>query len=266
MDIYNTVWLSDYESVKSFGSQSGISSLNQSKMLETFVNDVCHSSPKMSAGEFLHQTGWCRTCSRKCAPKNYLRRTLSLPELDFNELRPSDLQDRFSQLQLEQENTELRLLVDQLQNALETIEQSMNHNMKGLQIPPPKNTYSNNNNKQQQQQQQPGDPALKSQSMDSLDEMYSHAMGEGKDTSRNNQNNESGYNSTFQDNSNLEDGGKDVDDGGNKLSRKELSKKERFSDYDSDGSCGSGSEAFYESRLNRKQRFDGDDTNCCVIH
>jgi len=259
MDIYNTVWLSDYESVKSFGSQSGISSLNQSKMLESFVNDVCHSSPKTSAGEFLQQTGWCRTCARKYSPKYYLRRTLSLPELDMSTLRPTDLQDRFSQLQLEQENSELRLLVDQLQNALETIEKSMNHNLK-IDMPGPGRKGSKQGSSVSKQTNVEGEKGV-NQSMDSLDEMYAHAMNETNNTRDNtgSKRDESGYNSTF----NQDTSSGHIQDE-KEFSRQKYSKKDRYSDY-SDGS-GSDSEEFYESRLSKKQRFEGDESNCCVIH
>jgi len=258
MDIYNTVWLSDYESVKSFGSQSGISSLNQSKMLESFVNDVHHSSPKQTNGEFLQQTGWCRTCARKYSSKSLLRRTLSLPDLDISTLRPSDLQDRFSQLQLEQENSELRLLVDQLQNALETIEKSMN-------MPGQIRKSCKQEDEGSPKQRVEGRDGGGSQSMDSLDEMYADAMNSNRDMNSSNgreknssKRDESGYNSTFnQDTNSTNDDDKEFN--------KRYNKKEQYSDY-SDASGGSDSEGFYESRLNKKRRFEGDESNCCVIH
>ena len=281
MDIYNTVWLSDYESVKSFGSQSGISSLNQSKIIETFVNNannnnntnnnnngvdedeqVHHSSPKqLTNGHFLQQTGWCRTCARRYSPQGPLRRTLSLPELDMSTLRPADLQDRFSQLQLEQENSELRLLVDQLQNALETIEKSMNlNNLPGQARKSPKKDSGG------------GGRGGERGSMDSLDEMYADAMNENRDSSvrgdkkkTSSKRDESGYNSTFNQDSQNSTTNDDHDDDGSREFRK-YNKKDRYSDY----SDGSGSEAddFYESRLSKKQRsrFEGDESNCCVIH
>jgi len=257
MDIYNTVWLSDYESVKSFGSQSGISSLNQSK-IESFVDNVYHSSPKMFADDFLQQSGWCRTCSRKCSPKIYLHRTLSLPELDFSTLRPTDLQERFSQLQLEQENNELRLLVDQLQNALETIEQSMKLDINGQ----PNKLYFQNTLNNLNLQKKPNamhdiSPHTNTDadhSIDSLDEMYSKAFSDTRKDSKDR--NESGYNSTFQPDSSS---GKIQDN------KDYVRKKDRYSDY-SDGTCSDSEGEFYESRLSKKQRFDIDDTSCCVIH
>lgn len=247
MDIYNTVWLSDYESVKSFGSQSGVSSLNQSK-LESFTDSVYHSSPRAIAIDFLHKRGWCKTCSRKLSPRYSIPRTLSLPELNLSALRPVDLQDRFSQLQLEQENNELRLLVDQLQNALETIEQSMNYNLK---LGCNKQQKSHTSNGADNKLHGYVSPTSDKSSNNSLDNHYSlfcdNSHQDKKDRT------ESGYNSTFQ------------TDVSGEFKERESNKNNRYSDY-SDGSCSNSDVEFYESRLSKAQPFDVDDTSCCVIH
>ena len=125
----------------------------------------------------------------RSSAKNYLHRTLSLPEFEFSTLKASDLQERFSQLQLEQENKELRLLVDQLQNALETIEQSMQIDINGKSQC---NTYffqNTMNNLKQQTTQATGN------SLDSLEEMYSETCSDTQKKIK--EKNESGYNSTF---------------------------------------------------------------------
>lgn len=55
-----------------------------------------------------------------------LHRTLSLPDAELNQLRAEDLQDRFTALQLEQENRELKKLTVELQAALEKLEDRVN--------------------------------------------------------------------------------------------------------------------------------------------
>lgn len=52
-----------------------------------------------------------------------LHRTLSLPDAELNQLRAEDLQERFTTLQLEQENRELKKLTAELQEALEKLEE-----------------------------------------------------------------------------------------------------------------------------------------------
>lgn len=51
-----------------------------------------------------------------------LTRTLSLPESELSQIEANDLQQRFTTLQLEQENKELKQLTDELQGALENLE------------------------------------------------------------------------------------------------------------------------------------------------
>ena len=51
-----------------------------------------------------------------------LKRTLSLPESELSQIEANDLQQRFTTLQLEQENRELKQLTDDLQDALENLE------------------------------------------------------------------------------------------------------------------------------------------------
>lgn len=55
-----------------------------------------------------------------------LHRTLSLPDAELNQLCAKDLQDRFTTLQLEQENRELKKLTVELQAALEKLEERIN--------------------------------------------------------------------------------------------------------------------------------------------
>lgn len=256
MDIYNTVWLSDYESVKSYGSQSGFSSLNHSK-IESFVDNIYHSSPKMFADDVFQQSGWCSACSRRTSSaKNYFHRTLSLPEFELNNLKAIDLQDRFSQLQLEQENKELRLLVDQLQNALESIEQSMKIDINnGFNGKP--NTYFFQNTINNLKQQQ--NPAA-CNSLDSLEgEAYSDGCSSGSKKIK--EQSESGYH-TYQHDSY---GNLRKDSQENKCDDY-VRNEDRFSEY-SDNDCSESERDFYESRLTKKKKFDAiDDTTCCIIH
>lgn len=59
-------------------------------------------------------------------PKKKLHRTLSLPDAELSQLRAEDLQERFTTLQLEQENRELKKLTTELQEALEKLEERVN--------------------------------------------------------------------------------------------------------------------------------------------
>lgn len=59
-------------------------------------------------------------------PRKKLHRTLSLPDAELYLLRAEDLQERFTTLQLEQENRELKKLTAELQEALEKLEERVN--------------------------------------------------------------------------------------------------------------------------------------------
>lgn len=58
--------------------------------------------------------------------KKKLHRTLSLPDSELNQMSSEDLHDRFTTLQLEQENRSLKKLTEELQFALEKLEDRVN--------------------------------------------------------------------------------------------------------------------------------------------
>ena len=123
---YNTVWLSDFESIKSFGSRSGVSSANQSQHLfDENENRLSHSTPRSVARTYSHPSSASSFISSCSQPKTRMHRTLSLPESELANLNAEDLQERFSRLQVEQENRELRHLVRDLQETLEKLEHSV---------------------------------------------------------------------------------------------------------------------------------------------
>lgn len=74
-------------------------------------------------------------------PRKKLQRTLSLPDSELNQIQALDLQERFTTLQLEQENRELKKLTQDLQFALEKLEEKVNEMQKfecdSLDEPPP---------------------------------------------------------------------------------------------------------------------------------
>lgn len=74
-------------------------------------------------------------------PRKKLQRTFSLPDSELNQIEASDLQERFTTLQLEQENRELKMLTQDLQYALERLEERVNEMQKfecdSLDEPPP---------------------------------------------------------------------------------------------------------------------------------
>ena len=141
MDMYSTVWLSDYESVKSDAdslNQSVISSLNQSHSTLAFNSisetttpfETPGSSRPITPSRFLpiqDHTGKYSIeddrLSVNSTGRKKLQRTLSLPESEFATLDAQDLQERFARLQLEQENKELKKLTNDLQDALEKLEE-----------------------------------------------------------------------------------------------------------------------------------------------
>jgi hypothetical protein len=142
---YSTVWLSDYESwdMKSetgdpstcvssrattpyssrpttpFDSKgsSPISSPPSSPFVarETYKGDDVFDSANPS------ETNRPHDAIQKPKPVK-LKRTLSLPESELSQIEANDLQQRFTTLQLEQENQELKQLTDDLQDALENLE------------------------------------------------------------------------------------------------------------------------------------------------
>ena len=138
MDMYSTVWLSDYESVKSDAdslNQSLVSSLNQSRSTLAFSEtttpfETPGSSRPITPSRFLpiqdHSLNYSIEDDRvslNSLGRKKLQRTLSLPESEFATLDANDLQERFARLQLEQENKELKKLTHDLQDALEKLEE-----------------------------------------------------------------------------------------------------------------------------------------------
>ena len=137
MDMYSTVWLSDYESVKSADSlnQSVLSSLNQSRSTLTFSEtttpfETPGSSRPITPSRFLpiqnnsmNYTVEEDRLSVNSLGRRKLQRTLSLPESEFATLDANDLQERFTRLHLEQENKDLKRLTNDLQDALEKLEE-----------------------------------------------------------------------------------------------------------------------------------------------
>ena len=74
-------------------------------------------------------------------PRKKLHRTLSLPDSELNQIEAFDLQERFTTLQLEQENRDLKQLTQDLQSALEKLEERVNEMQRfecdSLDEPPP---------------------------------------------------------------------------------------------------------------------------------
>ena len=158
MDMYNTVWLSDYESCKSDADslcRSGLSSLNQSQStMPTCFSEATTpfgtpgSSRPITPSHFVgiqdpNLSAFSPDDDRISVSswnKRKLPRTLSLPESEFATLDATDLQERFTRLQLEQENKELKKLTEDLQEALEKLEEQF---IEHVQKPESERTYNN---------------------------------------------------------------------------------------------------------------------------
>lgn len=140
---YSTVWLSDYESWD-MKSETGDPSTGVSSRATTPYSsrpttpfDSKGSSPLSSppsspfvARETYNDDDVSGNPSETDRPQDpiqkskpvKLKRTLSLPESELSQIEANDLQQRFTTLQLEQENRELKQLTDDLQGALENLE------------------------------------------------------------------------------------------------------------------------------------------------
>lgn len=121
MDIYNTVWLSDYDSCKS-GMSSIIhsqSSLGHSSFTDSLTHPHRHHETQLS---ILDDSQFTSMRKSDLLPSRRVYKTLSLPDTEFLFVRGEDLQERFNQLQLEQENKQLLKLTTQLQEALAKLE------------------------------------------------------------------------------------------------------------------------------------------------
>lgn len=144
---YSTVWLSDYESepdkklelIASRGTTPSSSHMNMpysSRPTSPFGSQL--SSPFSSRpntpslfSKFEDEDSGLHSENDKSyeeliGPRKKLHRTLSLPDAELNQLRAEDLQERFTTLQLEQENRDLKKLTAELQEALEKLEDRVN--------------------------------------------------------------------------------------------------------------------------------------------
>lgn len=256
---YNTVWLSDFESVKSCGSRSGYSSLNQSHASFGEESSLGHSTPRVPLPSALpHRANSCQ--SSRSQSKTRIHRTLSLPESDLANINADDLQERFSRLQIEQENRELKMLVRQLQDALEKLEEKVIKDLSKSSdscSPASKANTSNCNNNILKTTLNISNSSTLLQSPDSLeDNNINHDIGKVfkiKDK------NESGY-STFN-NETLND---------EHLPKNGSMKDYQYMEYSDSFSYGSTSEEerqFYESRLSKKRNVNSqyNDSACCMM-
>lgn len=122
IDIYNTVWLSDYESIKSIKSV-GSKSLNTSSSSFIESTNMSHSTPrKFDTNSNQHHVNRSLNLAQ---PKHAKWLTLSLPELDMATLSGNDLSERFARLQLEQDNRDLQSMVETLQKTLDKVKTSV---------------------------------------------------------------------------------------------------------------------------------------------
>lgn len=139
---YSTVWLSDYESWDMKSETGDPSTCVSSRATTPFSSrpttpfDSRGTSPVSSppsspfvARKTYHGSNSVepsdRDSSHGAIPKPKvvkLKRTLSLPESELSQIEAHDLEQRFTTLQLEQENRELKQLTDDLQDALENLE------------------------------------------------------------------------------------------------------------------------------------------------
>lgn len=123
MDIYSTVWLSDFESIKSVGSKSFNTSASSSMSFTESIN-MSHSTPRKDDGTNTNQTVNLPLYHEQQL-RNKVFRTLSLPELQMSTLTGNDLTERFIRLQLEQDNRELQSMVETLQGTIDRVKTSV---------------------------------------------------------------------------------------------------------------------------------------------
>lgn len=141
MDIYSTVWLSDFESIKSVGSKSFNTSYTDSDSSSFAENDdgqsmdMSHSTPRhhkhskrkddvhSSANQMNHTVNL--PYRQQPNQRNKVWRTLSLPELQMSTLTGNDLTERFVRLQLEQDNRDLQSMVETLQETIDRVKTSV---------------------------------------------------------------------------------------------------------------------------------------------
>lgn len=270
MDIYNTVWLSDFESsMKSFGSRSGFSSLNQSQIsFSENSGKIVHSTPKSNLSKASKCLSEDESCSNsRVSSKMRLHRTLSLPESDLPHINGEDLQERFTRLQLEQENRELRFLTRQLQEALEKLEERLMIDIKlreSEKKPCPK-CSSTKPNVSSEVIVKP----LDVNSPDSLEESscknkiidFNNDTTNPKEFLKIKDKNESGY-STF---INESLSGSINDDDSLKTNSEESFTRKGYHYMEYSEDCTSEEERqFYKSRLARKRKQQYDNSVCCI--
>lgn len=146
---YSTVWLSDYESEREPDKKLELIGSRGTTPLSSHVTTPYSSRPASPFGSQASSPFSSRPTTpslfskfededsglhseidksyeEMIGPKKKLHRTLSLPDAELNQLRAQDLQDRFTTLQLEQENRELKKLTVELQAALEKLEERVN--------------------------------------------------------------------------------------------------------------------------------------------
>ena len=126
MDIYSTVWLSDFESIKSVGSKSfNTSASSSSSMSFNESINMSHSTPRKNGGTDTNQTVNLPLYHGQQQKRNKVLRTLSLPELQMSTLTGNDLTERFIRLQLEQDNRDLQSMVETLQGTIDRVKTSV---------------------------------------------------------------------------------------------------------------------------------------------
>ena len=146
---YSTVWLSDYESEREPDRKLELIGSRGATPLSSHVTTPFSSRPTSPFGSQASSPFSSRPTTpslfskfededsglhseidksyeEMIGPRKKLHRTLSLPDAELNQLRAQDLQDRFTALQLEQENRDLKKLTVELQMALEKLEERVN--------------------------------------------------------------------------------------------------------------------------------------------
>lgn len=159
------MWLSDYEyepdrnNETEFSGYSQCTSPSSSHVTTPFSSEhttpfssrpstpsySCSTTPSISFHNDDNDSGLPSETDKSfediARPRKKLQRTLSLPDSDLNQIQPQDLEERFATLQLEQENRELKKLTQDLQSALEKLEERVNEMQKfecdSLDDPPP---------------------------------------------------------------------------------------------------------------------------------
>ena len=142
---YSTVWLSDYESepdkLYSPANRSQATTPYSSRATTPYSSQPTSpyssrpSSPSSTRPNtplsfYDEDSGLPSEIERSFESigrsRKKLYRTLSLPDSELTSLQAADLHERFTTLQLEQENQELKKLTSDLQEALEKLEERVN--------------------------------------------------------------------------------------------------------------------------------------------